>query len=138
MTDKDFLRIAVEESKKVPAPYGFGAVIVKDGELIIAEHNHVAEYNDPSAHAEVTAIRAACSKLGDWHIHGMTMYTSHEPCMMCLCCAAWAQIDRIVFATRADELTEDMYEFRNAEFKNIASKLQRQIEVQYLPLRIEE
>jgi guanine deaminase len=76
----------------------FGAVIVRDGELIAEGQNRVTANLDPTAHAEVTAIRAACQAVGSFSLAGMTLYTSCEPCPLCLSASLWARIDRVVFA----------------------------------------
>jgi guanine deaminase len=81
----------------------FGAVIVKGGKIISKSHNEVLASKDPTAHAEVVAIRLACKKLKVFQLEGCELYTSCEPCPMCLGAAYWARIDRIVYAnTRAD------------------------------------
>jgi len=81
----------------------FGAVIVKDGEIVAASANKVVPTNDPTAHAEVSAIRLACQKLGTFNLKGCVIYTSCEPCPMCLGAIYWAHLDHIYFAnTKAD------------------------------------
>ena len=75
----------------------FGAVIVKDNEIIAFEHNRVWDNSDPTAHAEVQAIRAACKKLGSIDLEGATIYTTTEPCPMCFAAIHWAKISTIVF-----------------------------------------
>ncbi len=81
----------------------FGAVVVKDGEIIGRGNNRVAATNDPTAHAEVVAIRQACQHLGHFQLDGCTLYTSCEPCPMCLGAVYWARPDRIFYAcTKAD------------------------------------
>jgi tRNA(Arg) A34 adenosine deaminase TadA len=81
----------------------FGAVIVRDGRVLAEGWNQVTSTNDPTAHAEVTAIRRACAAVGDFALKGATLYTSCEPCPMCLASAYWARVSRIVFAnTRQD------------------------------------
>ncbi|MGO4572777.1 nucleoside deaminase [Microvirga sp. 2TAF3] len=81
----------------------FGAVIVRDGKVLAEGWNRVTSANDPTAHAEVTAIRRACEAVSDFALHGATLYTSCEPCPMCLASAYWARISRIVYAnTRED------------------------------------
>lgn len=81
----------------------FGCVIVKDGLVVGSGNNRVTSSNDPTAHAEVVAIRDACAKLGSFQLDGCTLYTSCEPCPMCLGAIYWARPDRIVYAaTRAD------------------------------------
>ena len=80
----------------------FGAVIMRDGQLLAEGWNQVTSSYDPTAHAEVVAIRRACQAVGDFSLKGATLYTSCEPCPMCLAAAYWARVDRIVFAnTRA-------------------------------------
>jgi len=73
----------------------FGAVIVRDGVIVGEGTNRVTEKNDPTAHAEVTAIRAACHQLGTYVLRGCEIYTSCEPCPMCLSAIYWAHLDRI-------------------------------------------
>lgn len=81
----------------------FGCVIVKNGEIVGRGNNRVTSTNDPTAHAEVVAIREACQRLGSFQLDGCTLYTSCEPCPMCLGAIYWARPDRIVFAaTRED------------------------------------
>ena len=76
----------------------FGAVIAKDGEVIAAAGNSVVRDLDPSAHAEVNAIRAACKKLGTWNLSGCVIYTSCECCPMCYATAYWAGIRTVFYA----------------------------------------
>ena len=103
---KEFMRLAVELSaqhmrKGSGGP--FGAVIVKGGKVIAEGWNRVTSTNDPTAHAEVTAIRGACNALGTFSLEGCDIYTSCEPCPMCLSAIYWARLDRIYFAnTRQD------------------------------------
>ena len=81
----------------------FGAVIVRDGAAIAEGMNCVTRENDPTAHAEVCAIRAACGALGTFNLQGCEIYTSCEPCPMCLAAIYWARIDRIWYGnTSAD------------------------------------
>jgi len=76
----------------------FGAVVVRDGKILAEAWNRVVAGNDPTAHAEISAIRAACATLGSFHLPGAVLYASSEPCPMCLAAAYWAHIARIVFA----------------------------------------
>lgn len=81
----------------------FGAVIVKDGEIIGRGWNRVTSTNDPTAHAEVMAIRDACGNQGDFSLEGGIIYSSCEPCPMCLAAIYWARLDALYFAAgRAD------------------------------------
>jgi guanine deaminase len=106
MTKADFMRRAIALSYDMMAQNKggpFGAVIVKDGEILAEGFNQVTSANDPTAHAEVTAIREACRKLGTFTLEGCEIYTSCEPCPMCLSAIFWARIERIYYAnTRAD------------------------------------
>jgi guanine deaminase len=79
----------------------FGAVIVKDGSIIAEGTNQVTSVNDPTAHAEVIAIREACRKLGIFQLHDCEIYTSCEPCPMCLGAIYWAHLSRVYFAGSA-------------------------------------
>jgi guanine deaminase len=91
------IRLAVENVANGGGP--FGAVIVgADGELVAEGQNRVTANLDPTAHAEVMAIRAACTVVGDFSLAGMTLYTSCEPCPLCLSASLWARLDRVVFA----------------------------------------
>lgn len=81
----------------------FGAVIVKDGEIIGQGANLVTETNDPTAHAEVVAIREATKKLGTFSLEGCDIYTSCEPCPMCLGAIYWAKLDKLYYAATKDD-----------------------------------
>ena len=103
--DEQFMREAIRLSVESVAHGGgpFGAVIVKDGGIIAAQANSVTIDNDPTAHAEVNAIREACRSLGTFDLDDCVIYTSCEPCPMCLGAIYWAGIDRIYYAnTRQD------------------------------------
>lgn len=75
----------------------YGAVVVKDGEIIGQGMNEVTSINDPTAHAEMTAIRQACEKLNQWQLSGCELYTSGEPCPMCMGAIYWARLDRVYY-----------------------------------------
>ena len=100
----------------------FGAVIVRDGKVISEGWNQVIKTCDPTAHAEVMAIRAACNALNSFHLPNTTLYTSSEPCPMCLSAAYWARIERIVFANSRAEAAaigfcdDELYEELNRHF----------------------
>lgn len=103
---KAFMRRAIALSRqKMEENCGgpFGAVIVKDGKVVAEGWNQVTSSNDPTAHAEVTAIRNACKALGTFILEGCDIYTSCEPCPMCLSSIYWARLDNIYYAnTRQD------------------------------------
>jgi len=101
-----FMRMAIELSEdNVKNNLGgpFGAVIVKDNVVIASSANRVMKDNDPTAHAEVAAIRLACQELGTYNLSGCEIYTSCEPCPMCLGAIYWAHIGKIYYAnTKTD------------------------------------
>lgn len=76
----------------------FGAVVVKNGKIVARGSNHVTSWNDPTAHAEVVAIREACRELGSFQLEGCELYCSCEPCPMCLGAIYWARPERVFFA----------------------------------------
>lgn len=84
----------------------FGAVVVKDGRIIARGSNQVTSTNDPTAHAEVVAIRKACEVLGSFQLDGCEVYTSCEPCPMCLGAIYWARPDRIYYANTKSDAAE--------------------------------
>jgi guanine deaminase len=81
----------------------FGAVLVRDGKIIAEGWNRVIATHDPTAHAEIMAIRTACAAVNSFHLPETTLYASSEPCPMCLSAAYWARIERIVFANSRAE-----------------------------------
>ncbi|MDX1881440.1 nucleoside deaminase [Mycolicibacterium sp. 141076] len=99
-TDPEWLAVAIDlATANVEAGGGpFGAVVVGAGELVSTGQNRVTQNLDPTAHAEVMAIRAACERIGNFSLAGHTLYSSCEPCPLCLSAALWARVDRIVFA----------------------------------------
>lgn len=93
---REAIRLSRESVKNGGGP--FGAVIVKDGEIIAAASNKVTQDNDPTAHAEVSAIREAAKKLNTFNLSGCEIYSSCEPCPMCLGAVYWAHLDKLYFA----------------------------------------
>jgi guanine deaminase len=97
---QEFMRSAIDLSlQNVEKGLGgpFGAVIVKDGEIIAQSANTVTTTNDPTAHAEVATIRLACAKLNTFNLEGCVIYTSCEPCPMCLGAIYWARLDKMYY-----------------------------------------
>ena len=98
---REAIRLANESVNRGGGP--FGSVIVKDGEIVAGSSNSVTIDNDPTAHAEVNTIREACRRLGTFDLSGCPIYTSCEPCPMCLGAIYWARIGRIFYGnTRKD------------------------------------
>ena len=105
MNDKEYMRMAIEFAKDNVANGGgpFGAVIVKDGQVIASCGNSVTLDNDPTAHAEVNCIRKACKKLNTFDLSGCVLYSSCEPCPMCLSALYWAGVSRICYGNTKDD-----------------------------------
>jgi len=113
-SDRDWLQQAVDLAVANVAQGGgpFGAVIVRDGALVATGQNRVTADLDPTAHAEVQAIRAAGKALGDFSLAGCTLYTSCEPCPMCLASSLWARLDRIVYAADRNDAADGGFDDR--------------------------
>lgn len=116
----EFMQIAIQEAREgINNGDGgpFGTAIVRDGVLIASGHNHVLAYNDPTCHGEVDAIRKACKRLGTFDLTGCELYTTGEPCHMCLCACMWANISKIYYGcTIADN---EIIGFRDNKFDQI-------------------
>ena len=116
----EFMQIAIREAREgISNGDGgpFGTAIVRDGVLIASGHNHVLAYNDPTCHGEVDAIRKACKRLGTFDLTGCELYTTGEPCHMCLCACMWANISKIYYGcTIADN---EIIGFRDNKFDQI-------------------
>ena len=98
---KRAIDLSIESVNKDGGP--FGCVIVKDNKIIAEGSNNVTSNNDPTAHGEIVAIRNACKKLNNFNLKGSELYSTCEPCPMCLSAIYWARIDKIYFAnTRED------------------------------------
>lgn len=109
MTPEQLMREAIARSRQniddnIGGP--FAALVVREGEIIATGTNRVTSDNDPTAHAEMVAIRRACAKLGRFHLHGCDLYTSCEPCPMCLGAIYWAHLDRIYYANTRDDAAQ--------------------------------
>ena len=90
----------------------FGAVIVRGDELVSSGQNRVTRDLDPTAHAEVVAIRSACSVLNDFSLAGCTLFASCEPCPLCLSASLWARLDRVVYAADRDDAARGGFDDR--------------------------
>lgn len=105
MTDPFMARAIQLSIENVESGRGgpFGAVIVREGKIVSEGANQVTSLNDPTAHAEILAIREACAKLGAFELKDCELYTSCEPCPMCLGAIYWARLSRIYFANTAED-----------------------------------
>ena len=106
---EDFMRRAIElaiENVRSARGGPFGAVVVKDGRIVAEGVTRVTASNDPTAHAEVVAIREACRVLGDFQLAGCELYTTCEPCPMCLGAIYWARPARVIYGCVASDAAE--------------------------------
>ena len=114
-TDQQWLARAVDlAAANVVAGGGpFGALVVSASGVVVAEGaNRVTRDLDPTAHAEVVAIRAACRALGSFSLGGTTLYSSCEPCPLCLAAALWSRVDRVVYAANRDDAADGGFDDR--------------------------
>lgn len=132
MQERDFMTRAIALSFEGLAAGGgpFGAVLVRDGHIIGEGHNRVVPGRDPTLHAEVVAIRDACSRAGTHDLTGATLYTSCEPCPMCLGAAWWARCAAVVYGNGRAEAAA--IGFDDAA---IYQEMARPIEARLLPVR---
>ena len=117
MYKKEFMEIAADEAKGSILNHDggpFGAVIVRDGKVIASGHNRVLSSNDSTCHGEIDAIRKAESKLGTYNLSGCELYTTGEPCPMCLAAILWANIKKVYYGCRLSDNEE--IGFRDAKF----------------------
>ena len=122
-----FMKIAISEARRgIKAGHGgpFGSVIVKDGAVIAKAHNQVLKQNDPTCHGEIMAIHKACKKLGTHDLTGCEIYTTGEPCPMCMSAILWANIDVVYYGCSIFD-TEDIG-FRDAKFYKIQQPGERE------------
>lgn len=134
-----YLKMAVEEaSSGIRNREGgpFGAIIVRDGQVIGKGHNCVLSSNDPTAHAEIIAIRQACAREGKPHLTGAVLYTNFEPCPMCLAAIYWAHIRQLYFCS-GREVAEKIGFMDRQLYDEFARDPSRR-ELQALQIRIPE
>ena len=107
----------------------FGSVIVKDNKIIAEGSNKVTSNNDPTAHGEIVAIREACKKLNNFSLNGCELYSTCEPCPMCLSAIYWARIDKIYYANTREDA-------RKIDFDDslIYTELQKNIDKRKIPM----
>ncbi len=124
-----FMKLAILEAKKgIHDGHGgpFGAVIVKDGKVIGKGHNRVLQRHDPTCHGEMMAIHQACKKLGTHDLSGCVIYTTGEPCPMCLGAIMWANIDHVYYGCNV--LDTDKIGFRDDKFFRFSSSKEAKAE----------
>lgn len=136
--EEKFMRRAIELSEiagvKEKTGGVFGSVIVKDGKVIAEGYNQVIKQNDPTWHGEMEAIREACKRLKSPHIPGAILYTSAEPCPMCMAAAYWASLDKIYYAAHiTDALKYGDFEDANYYQELAKPPLERTIQTIEVP-----
>lgn len=126
MNDEDFMKLAIEEAKKSKEEDGapIGAIIVQEGKVVAVGHSLVWPKKDPSAHAEVECMRAACQKLEQVDLRGCILYSTLEPCSMCVSCAAWCNIGQIVFGAYQEDVPDNPYELYDYHAEEHVVRLQ--------------
>lgn len=133
MTKEELMRKAIELSVRNVAEGGgpFGAVIARGGEIVAVGTNRVTLDHDPTAHAEVSAIRAAAKKLGTFDLSGCEIYTSCEPCPMCLGAIYWARFDRMYYGNNKHDAAaigfDDAFIYEELELKPEDRRLKSEI-----------
>jgi guanine deaminase len=132
MNDSTWMRLAIDKTLEgiAAGQSPFGAIIVRGGQLICAAHNSVWRDCDPTAHAEVNAIRAAAKMLATIGLHGCEMFTTCEPCPMCLSALHWAKLDRVAYGAEIRDATA-------AGFSALAVPARALAEMGGSPLRVE-
>jgi len=118
--NKEFMSLAVEEAKAgINSNHGgpFGAVVVKDGEIIASGHNCVLKNNDSTCHGEIAAIREAEKKLETFDLSGCELYTTAEPCPMCLAAILWANISKVYYGCSVEDTAK--IGFRDEKFEKL-------------------
>lgn len=114
----------------------YGAVVVKDGIIIGEGMNEVTSRHDPTHHAEMAAIRAACQRVKSWQLEGCELYTSCEPCPMCMAAAYWAKLDRVYYGNTAEMAAQ--YGFNSTRFYQQLALPKEQRQLPMEPLMAEE
>lgn len=133
MTKEELMRKAIELSVRNVAEGGgpFGSVIARGGEIVAVGTNRVTLDHDPTAHAEVSAIRAAAKKLGTFDLSGCEIYTSCEPCPMCLGAIYWARLDRMYYGNNKHDAAaigfDDAFIYEELELKPEDRRLKSEI-----------
>lgn len=127
MKEERFMRLAIKKAKEgAEKGYGgpFGAVITKDNKIVAKAYNTVLKNKDPTAHAEVNAIRKACKKLKTWDLSNCTIYSSCEPCVMCFSAIHWANISKIFYSASIEDSASSGFSemhIKNEKLKELAN-----------------
>jgi tRNA(Arg) A34 adenosine deaminase TadA len=133
MDDSHGMRLAIETARQgiADGQSPFGAAVVKDGQVVAVAHNTVLRDTNPTAHAEINALRAAALVLKTIRLSGCTLYSSCEPCPMCLAAIHWAKVDRVVFGAHIEDASR-------AGFSELPISAKQMAELGRSPLRVEK
>lgn len=125
MNNEEFMKLAIEEAKKAESAGGvpIGAVLVKNGEVIATGQSLTWPKKDPSAHGETSCIKNACDKLQTLDLSGTTLYSTLESCSMCLACASWSSVSKVIFGAYKEDVPENPYELADYHAEEHAKKL---------------
>ncbi len=135
MTDEQYLKFAIDQARMSMEQGGFpaGAVLVREGEIVVKGVSLGSILHDPTSHAETATIREACRILETTSLAGATLYASMEPCLMCFCGAYWADVSKIVFGCRrTDPMIEKGFYQGRTEISVVNDENNRKIELVYL------
>ena len=119
-THSEYMAQAIQEAYDgIRAGHGgpFGSVVVMDGKVVGRGHNRVLSNNDPTCHGEVSAIRDACARLGTYDLNGAELYTTGEPCQMCLAACMWARLDGVYYGCTIED--NSLIGFRDAQIEQL-------------------
>ena len=122
------IELSIQSVKSGGGP--FGSVIVKNNKIISEGMNRVTKSNDPTAHGEIVAIRNACKNLGDFSLKGCELYTSCEPCPLCLSAIYWSRIDKVYYANTRNDAQKI-----NFDDSFIYSEIMKKIEQRKIPMK---
>jgi len=105
LTDHEFMELAVQEALQASqaGEVPVGAVLVQDGEVVARDHNRPISLNDPTAHAEILALRAGAARMGNYRLSGCELYVTIEPCLMCAGAIVQSRISRLIFGSRDEK-----------------------------------
>ena len=105
MTDHEFMELAVQEALQASqaGEVPVGAVLVQDGEVVARDHNRPISLNDPTAHAEILALRAGAARMGNYRLSGCELYVTIEPCLMCVGAIVQSRVSRLIFGARDEK-----------------------------------
>ncbi|MFC1622036.1 nucleoside deaminase, partial [Patescibacteria group bacterium] len=125
--EEKYIKLAIKTANESGS--AMGAVLVKDYKVVAVGNPQVKQIKDPTAHGECVCMRKACQKLDTVNLTGCTLYTTLEPCSMCLACASWSKVSKIVFGAYQEDIPPNPYEITDYHAEEHAKKLNPPIEI---------